>query len=444
MTKNKATSLFTTNNIKISLFLLSGFILRLFLARFGNAGDVDVFAEWGDKFWEVGARGFYSHKDWYYSFPTYPPISSLMYAASRWLSDHSYVLAQIHNTIKIIPADFIVFFNRAVEGNPFRYSYGYFLLIKLPAILADIGLSLIVYKLVFKFTKDVNKSFYAFLFYLFNPVTVFVSSVWGQTESLIAFFAMLSFVLIFYDMVWLSIPAMFVSLYIKPTWVVLFPLYLFVLFLKGVNKAKLALGAAIALTIFIITTYPFSGFDFVNFTKDVLLSGVLPSAKGTARASVSAFNFYTIFLAIDKSLASVKLFLFEAEHFGWGIYILLNAFVFAFLKKQKDLFYSTIVSIFIIGLGSFLFLTNMLDRYFFAAFAPMVVLMFAETRLFVKGLAINLILFLNLVWAFYRRRYDEIDHPFTNYNYALIKLLSVSLVWLWSSISLLRLSLKKS
>lgn len=67
---------------------------------------------------------------------------------------------------------------------------------------------------------------------------------------------------------------------------------------------------------------------------------------------------------------------------------------------------------------------SMLERYFFAGFAAMVIIMFSEFKTFIWGVFINLVLTANILWAFYRRGSDEIDHPFTNNNFLLIRILS--------------------
>ena len=136
-----------------------------------------------------------------------------MYGALYWLYERRYILAEIHNALKIIPSSFIIYFGKAVPSDPFRYGYGYFMLLKLPAILADLGISLVIFKVVKEITRDRKRAFFGMLFYLFNPITIFLSSVWGQSESLVAFSGLLSFVFLVYRKLWLSIPLMFVSVW---------------------------------------------------------------------------------------------------------------------------------------------------------------------------------------------------------------------------------------
>ena len=416
-------------SLSIILSLALGFVLRVYLTRYGNFGDVSVFTEWGARFWDINLKQYYFDEGWYYSYPTYPPISTWMYGVLYWLYQQRYILAQIHNAVKIIPSSFIIYFGKAAPDDPFQYGYGYFMLLKLPAILADLGISVVIYKIIEKITGNRNRAFLGMLFYLFNPVSIFLSGVWGQTESLVAFFGLLAFTFLVFGKLWLSLPFMFLSLYIKPTWMVLMPLFLFLTYKAKKDTKNVAVGIFIVFLIFLFSTYPFSGSNMFLFIKDSLLGNMLPSAKGTAMASVSAFNFYTIFYQIDKVLASRTFIGIPINILGLMMFVLINVFSFIVLsrKKESDL-YQVIFAVFIISMGSYLFLTNMLERYFFASFAPMIIIAAVKPRKFLLVLVLNLILFANLTWAFYRRSVGVIGHLFADNNFILTRILSIVIV----------------
>lgn len=402
--------------------LILGFLIRIYFVPQFVRGDVLVYAEWGQKFWEYGPKNMYISQDWYYSFPTQPPVTSLMTGLSFWAFDHKHVLAQIHNWAKIIPAAFIEWFYDMEEANVGSKN-GYVLLLKLPAILADVGLTLLVYWIVLRLTKSKTRALVGGSLYFLNPVTIFLSSAWGQTESVIALWGMLAFVLIAQDKIFLSIPLFFLSLYTKPTWAIFIPLYLFLLFQKRAQLRQIVAGMFISFLIFLTTTVPFSGRDVYFFTKYIVAERMLPSAKGGARASISAFNFHTVFLKIDRDLDNAKIAGVPAKWLGLLAFGFLNLTVFSYLKKKKDLF-SVMTGLFAVGFGSILFLTNMLERYFFVAFVPMIILMVVRPRTLFWLLLLNLIFFLNLLFAFFRRTSDEIGRPFTDNNFLVIRLLS--------------------
>jgi hypothetical protein len=289
-----------------------------------------------------------------------------MYAGIAKLYSYSYLLAEIHNKTKLIPATFIIYFGKQVPKDPLLNTFGYFMLLKLPNVLADLGIGVIVYRLIKDITKNSRKALFGFVLYLFNPLTIFLSSVWGQSESLITFFGLLAFVLPFYKKAWLSLPMLFISLYLKPNWVVLLPLYLMVLYfqnisprrwnvlhLRGVNGSRkcqddnegikkynpnqFIFGLVVSFIIFIASTYPFSGPNVFGFTKDVVINNMLPSAKGTARASVSAFNLYSAIFDIDRTFVSKGL-----EMAGYAVYVFINVYVYQYLKRSKKLLFPTI------------------------------------------------------------------------------------------------------
>lgn len=422
-----ATSFIKKHRIKLIFWLLLalGLIIRVILAPYFASGDLLAYQEWGTKFWELGARNYYfGEMLWEHSIPNYPPLASLLFGGSYWLFEHKFWLAQLHNIIKIPPAFIIRYF----------YEHGHILLLKLPSILADLGLGVIVYSLVSKFTKKPKTALIALAVFVLNPVTIFISSVWGQTDSLVSFFGMMAFLLLLSKKQFLSPPLLFISLYLKPSWAIFLPLYLFLIFRHKIKVKKLIVGGAIATVIFLLTTYPFSGNDILGFTMRLFSEKLPISVRGDTIASVSAFNFHSIFLRIDRDFGSTKLLGVSAKTIGLLAYIFLHIFTFRFIIKQKDKLLALTSGLFIIGFGSFLFLTGMLERYFFVGFAPLIILLFTYPNILTYGLLINIVVMANVIWSFFRRRYDEVDHPFTNNNFFLIRTLSFVCLFGWASI----------
>ncbi len=426
---NLLSKFFKKEKIIIVLIIVLGFSLRIYLTKYGNFGDVAVFAELGEKFWKVSLKEFYFRRDYFYTHPAYPPLAYYFISLSYLIYDKRYILAEIHNKAKIIPADFIIYFSKPVANDPLLYGEGYYLLLKLIPILSDFGISFLIYKIVFLISRDKRKATFSFLFYFFNPLSIFLSSFWGQNDPLVVFLGLTSFYLLFENKISASVLTLFTSFLIKPMFIIFLPVYLWCLFKKRLNFSSLFWGLAFCFIIFFFSTFPFSGNDIFGFTKRIFFENILPSSKGVAKASVSAFNFYSIFFTIDKTLALSKIGFLKLEHFGIFSFLLLN--IFAFLKfLYKTNFKSILNSLFFIGMGSFLFLTNMLERYFFPTFPFLVILSFINRNFWRYALIINIILFLNLIWAFYRRSVGFIDHTFTDYNFFLIRffsLLNVSL-----------------
>ena len=394
---------------KLVLILILGFLIRLYFAPqfVAESGDIRLYADWGEKLITYKPINFYNYPAWIYAPPNYPPVLSLIYGIAFWLYERKYVFAQLHNLIKIPPAFFIKFF----------YTHGYFVLLKLPGILADLGISLLIYKFILEISKKTKPALYGLLFYLFNPVSIFLSSVWGQTDSLIALLGLLSFYALYRGKIVLSLPLLFSSLYIKPNWGVFIPLYIFLLIVAKPKLGKLIIGALLTLLIFIATTAIFSR-NIPDFSYWLFTQRILPTATVAHKASISAFNLYTVFLRMDFHPDNLLLLGVIPLHiFGYISFLLINIIVIIILSRRKLKLENIIFGLFIIGFGAYLFLTNMLERYFFAAFAPLIILMFSRPKLFIYGVFINIGVFTNVTYAFFRRSKEGLAELFASLNF---------------------------
>jgi Gpi18-like mannosyltransferase len=312
----------------------------------------------------------------------------------------------MHNLIKFPPAFFIIYF----------YKWGYYLLLKLPAILADLGLGLIIHKVIFKLTGSIKRSLLGMAVYIFNPVTVFLSGIWGQTDSLVALFGITSFMLLNTGNVFLSLPLFFLGIYFKPSWAIFAPVYLFLLIVRKSNIRSVIFGILTSLALFIAISAPFAKDSVTTFTWELFTQKIPLPIGILGKASNSAFNFYTMIFRIDIDPAP--------KIAGLVAYLILNLAAFGALKRQKNTLLGLFTGLFLIGIGSFLFMTSMLERYLFPGLVPLIVLMFARPKLLI-GLAImNIIFFVNIAWSFYRRTSDEIGRPFVVNNFFLIRILS--------------------
>jgi len=210
-------------SILLVVLLFVGFAIRIFFVEKVVVGDLLVYTEWGESLMKNGPKDFYFRQGWLLSHPVYPPLSQLIFGAAYWLFDHKYFLAELHNLVKFPPAVFIVYF----------YKYGHILLLKLLSIISDLALSVIIYKLILKLSRNKKKAVFGLMFFLFNPITVFISGAWGQTDSVVALLGILSFLFLYRGNAFLSMLLLFLSLYFKPSWVIFGPFYLFLLLKKS-------------------------------------------------------------------------------------------------------------------------------------------------------------------------------------------------------------------
>lgn len=402
-------------NIFLSLLLIAGFLTRVFFVDKVIVGDLMNYAEWGEKLVQNGPKGYYYSEGWYFSTPVYPPVSIVSFAADYWLNEHRYVLAQLHNVTKFPPSAFIIYF----------YKFGYVFLLKLLPILCDLGISILIYKLIFELTKSRKRAIYGFLFFILNPIVIFMSGAWGQTDSVVGILGLLSFLFLIKGNITFSIPIMFLSLYFKPSWAVLIPFYLFIIYKLKPGFKKFILGLFLSLLLFVVFTQPFAEGNVFSYGYKLFREKYPLPIGIVGKASISAFNFQTIFFKVDIDYSSEKILGVKSSMLGTALYIIINIWAFKTFAKQKNKLLGMLSGIFIIGFGSFLFMATMLERYFFPALAPMIILMFVEAKTFWNIVVMNIILAANIIYSFYRRGSDEIAHPFIDNNFLVIRVLSL-------------------
>ena len=144
------------------LLLLLGFALRITIAYVllpgsGFSSDVGTFAAWANRLADLGLSGFYAPG----YFVDYPP-------------GYMYVLWLVGGASKAL----------SLAG-------GTTSLVKLPPMLADIGVAFITFHIVRGWLGKTHRAdrlaLIAAAIYLFNPVTWYDSAIWGQTDAIGAF-----------------------------------------------------------------------------------------------------------------------------------------------------------------------------------------------------------------------------------------------------------------
>jgi len=137
----------------IYLLLFGALLLRSVFAYFykGFLTDTACFSAWASRIYSVGFADFYSPE----VFTDYPP--GYMYVL--------YIIGALQATFQM------------------KYLSGAsLLLLKLPAILCDLGAGYLIYRLASKrLTKGVSLALSAA--YLFNPAVFINSSMWGQVDA---------------------------------------------------------------------------------------------------------------------------------------------------------------------------------------------------------------------------------------------------------------------
>ncbi len=414
---------------KLFLFLaviLINLSLRIYISiNTPHQGDILTQQEWANTLTNQGLAGSYFSQGWTYSPPTQPPLMMLAYSGSGWLYQNRNIFSAMHNFIKFPTAAMLLGFQK----------YGQTLSLKIWETIGTYFIALVFFFYLSK-KNSFKKSFLCFLFIIFNPISIFINSVWGQNDILPTAFMYLAFIFVFSKFIFISPIFFVIGILFKPTIITLIPLFAFIFLYQAFKKkaphriVNTIFSGLICLGLIYFSFKPFipSEIKPLGYINDIVNSRIKTSSKGLKLASVSAFNFYSLFWNIDKTYATHDGSLIQLKDVATILIILINFFfIFKLYKSKKINFDNTLFTIFFISQGSFLFMTNMLERYFIPAFLSSIVLLVIYWKKFgLYFLVQNLIWLINIIYAYYYRNNDFINHLFHDYNNLLIRLLSLA------------------
>jgi Gpi18-like mannosyltransferase len=132
-----------------------------FVRTSGFSSDIETFEAWAIALVAHGSTGFYAST----SFHDYPP-------------GYLYILGAVGK-----------FWSLFFSAHDARLEI-LAVLVKLPAILFDLGLGVLVYAVARRLGSE-KLALGAAALYVLNPAVVFVSALWGQVDSVACFFALL-------------------------------------------------------------------------------------------------------------------------------------------------------------------------------------------------------------------------------------------------------------
>jgi dolichyl-phosphate-mannose--protein O-mannosyl transferase/Gpi18-like mannosyltransferase len=292
----------------INLLLVS-FVIRILFSLIFNTGhytDLNNFKAWSMGVTDKGLYTFFLPQEKGGTWCDYPP-------------GYIYILYLIGSIYKFIYGNF-----NSWNSNIFTT------FIKFPGIISDV---INVY-LIFKITRIFTPFYVAISvasMYSFSPPIFYESAVWGQMDSLILTFILLSIIFMFKQQYDLSILMTSIGILLKPQGVVLLLLLMFIIFYKKEFK-KGILGAIYSFILVFLITYP--------VTKD--LSQVIPwlwnkyiaQAELYPYSSIQAFNIWS-FTGMWKSDSRTIL---GITHKNWGILLFSTAYLYSiyfYLKFSK-------------------------------------------------------------------------------------------------------------
>ncbi|MCX7928168.1 MAG: glycosyltransferase 87 family protein [Patescibacteria group bacterium] len=366
----------TTDKTCIFFVFIISFVIRIPFLFFSNSHpDIFTFSEW--------SLSLIRHKwSYFYDIENSDYLPGYLYAL--WFIGKLYYF--INTKLFYIDLEFVY---------------------KLPSFFTDIANSVLIYLISSKLV-DRAKAFMVSAFYAFYPGFLMNSVIWGQVDSIVAFFLISAIYLFLCKKYLLSGIFLGLGQSIKPVIILILPFFAYYLLRRyGFNKVFVFL-LTFAL-MFLLTFVPFAKGNFIDF----VIERNLYTANFWQYTTLNMFNFW---LVITNVFHGGFNYVSDKEQI-WGmtyhnIGLLLFIFVYSFAFIRYILLFKNNIGIFdahrmLIFYGSIIFLalpmfmTRMHERHPYYGF----VLLLLATP-FIKGLKrfsvyiLFLIYFVNLIYSY--------------------------------------------
>jgi Gpi18-like mannosyltransferase len=392
--------------------ILAALLLRLVLAPLVHHGDIENHVAWGIWAREFGLRGYYDFLNFFnFAKPNQPPLTILLYLAFRYIYEAIFaVLWFVNVKISIFPSVLITWFDK----------FGYLTLLKIPSILSDLGLGLIVFWLTQKIKKE--KAILAMNLYLFNPFVLYNSSVWGQTDSVLLLLGLSSVFFFFNKKPLLGAVLFAMTLLFKATLLIFAPVILLILIRQKISLKKLAATIGLFLGTIWLLAKPFSVGQTFVWVFDLYTKKI---AGGELHyLTANAFNLWGLFYGLLPVKDSLPILGIPAFWIGAALFGILSLIIL-YCFYQKTNLKTLLFTLTLIAMAAFLFLTRMHERYMYFIFAPLAVLAVLEPALLIIYVVLSLSHFLNLYNFWWVPRISIIVNALLSNNGLLTKFLSI-------------------
>lgn len=363
------------------IIVLGGFILRMMLTPLpGFRIDVDAWFAWAQRLNQLGFANFYSDQIWTNYTPGFLYILGLL----GWIKNS----LQINNSL-------------------------FYLMLKLPSILAEVALAVFVYQWFINKSKAWAKI--ALMAILFNPAFIFNSAVWGQIDGLFSLVLVLSIYFLMQKGFILSSIFLALGFLIKPQAIFLLPAFGLYLFKNFSLKNFLQLSLPLIFTTFLVSL-PF----FLNQPFTGLINLIYRMLGDYPFISLYAYNFWGIwgFWINDSNLWNGL----TLKTWGYLLYIFYWIIIIFLYFKRKI---SILVLVTLAALSFFFLPTRVHERYLYPAipFLILVAALLKSHLIWILAMILSLIHFLNLyyVYVYYNEFYLKM--PKLLYNSTLYNLL---------------------
>ncbi len=365
------------NNWFVFLIIIL-FLLRIIFSFVVWHPDLNNHVDWGIRFFEYGANKFYAPESnvWSYTWPNQPPGTIYMFAGIRRLYEFIFnVFWQLNIKIPAFPSIVISYFETNL----------YPALLKLPAILSDFGIAYLIYK----FT---NKK-WASIVWLVNPVVWYNSTIWGQYDAVINFFALLSFYLLDKKKLKFAIFMFCFSIFTKASLLIFAPIFLIVAIRQNYGVKDWISSISLTTVFIFLLTLPFSDGNTFLWLYDLYTKKVFVQQLHVITAN--AFNLWSGIAGIHERPDSLPFLGFTYQI--WGSVLFFVSYVPILFRLFKDQKTKTIVwSLALTAFASFMLMTNMHERYIYPLFPYLTILIAFNFTSFISYSLISFITLLGM------------------------------------------------
>ena len=264
-------------------------------------------------------------------------------------------------------------------------------------VIADRGIAYLIFRVLSRNGKEKLGMLGAVVF-LVNPVVWYNSSVWGQTDSIVNFFALLSFALLLERKLIWAVLAMTLSIYIKASLLIFLPIFVIIAIGQKYSIYRFIGALVISLSVIILLPLPFSKANPLVWLYYLYRDKVFTQQLQVITAN--AFNFWAALIGIHERPHTLFLGSFTYQFWGSALFALAYLPTLYLVYKKQD--YKTVFwSLSIAAFSSFMLLTNMHERYLYPLF-PVFTLVSATTptlwSIYWLVSGINLINLYNFWW----------------------------------------------
>lgn len=289
----------------------------------------------------------------------------------------------------------------------------FYYLLKIPAIISELAIALLVYTQAKKIVAE-KLAFIVFIFILFNPALIFNSAIWGQVDSVLTLFLLITIVSLKKNNLVLGSIFFGLALLTKPQAIALIPVLVIFLTsqLKLLSFFKLLIPGL--LVIFILSLPFFPSQTLINLANHINnTAGEYPYTSLFAYNAWGAVGFWKSDQDIWQGLSYQNLgFILFSSY--W------IAIIYFYFKKRLSIYTLAALA----ALGFFFLPTRVHERYLYPALIFLVftaIALRSRLLLALTGL-LNLLHFLNLyyVYVYYNEIYFKLPKLLYNpvlYNF---------------------------